>query len=70
MPRSLGTSWRRHGMSLPKKEREHRVLGTQTPEGEKTLAIAENHGYILAPYTVRPVNVHDNLLFDTSFTEL
>lgn len=34
------------------------------------LCIADNRGNIIAPLTVRPVNVYDTKLFDSSFTNL
>ncbi len=34
------------------------------------LEIADNKGNMIAPMVVKPVNVHDTLLFDTSFTNL
>lgn len=34
------------------------------------LCIADNHGNIVAPFVVNPVNVSDMVLFDRSFTNL
>jgi hypothetical protein len=34
------------------------------------LCVADNNGNIVAPLTVRPVNVHDSKLFYESFSNL
>lgn len=41
--------------------------GASVRKGEKTLKISDNHGNIIAPLVVRPVNQHDHLLLNESF---
>ena len=36
------------------------TLGTSTRRGEKVIAITDNHGYVLSPLPVAPVNKTDN----------
>ena len=56
-------------MSLPKGQ-EHRVLGTQTPEGREDAGDSGEPWIYSRSVHGASQNVHDNLLFDTSFTEL
>lgn len=39
-------------------------------EGLKELTVVENHGFVIAPLLVRPVNEHDTVLFPDSIDRL
>ncbi len=44
--------------------------GHKHQRGEKVLAIVDNNGYILAPYTIAPVNQNDCILLPDSLSNL
>ncbi len=44
--------------------------GHKHQKGDKIMAIVENHGYVLAPFPVAPVNVNDSILLTDSLGEL
>ena len=44
--------------------------GHKHQRGEKVVAIVDNNGYILAPYTIAPVNINDCILLPNSLAHL
>ncbi|MCP4749234.1 MAG: transposase [Desulfobacteraceae bacterium] len=44
--------------------------GHKHQRGEKVLAIVDNHGYVLAPYTIAPANRNDCILLPDSLDNL
>jgi len=44
--------------------------GHKHQRGEKVLSIVENHGFVLAPYTIAPVNQSDCILLPASLSNL
>ncbi len=44
--------------------------GHKHQRGEKVLAIVDNNGYVLAPYTIAPVNKNDCILLPDSLSNL
>jgi len=44
--------------------------GHKHQKGEKELMIVENHGFVLGPIAVRPVNQHDSVILPAAFENL
>ena len=40
--------------------------GTKHQKGEKEVTITDNHGFIIGPITISPVNAHDTTIFARS----
>ena len=56
--------------TVAKKGRWDWLLGPQAPKGEKVIAIIDNHGYVLAPVPVAPVNEADMVLLPDALKAL
>jgi hypothetical protein len=62
-PRHQCTAWRRDQHRREKRGDGIGYSGYKHQKGEKIIAITDNHGYVLAPVPVAPVNETDMVLF-------
>jgi transposase len=44
--------------------------GHKHQKGEKELAIIDNHGFVLGPISIKPVNQHDTIILPETLTQL
>ena len=76
MPQRVGQikfihiAWRRQQYRGKKGGERLGYSGHKHQRGEKTLAIIDNSGNVIAPMTVQAVNHHDSVLFSESFNSL
>lgn len=68
--RFINSSWRWQQHCRKKGGEKISYSGHKHQKGEKTLAIADNSGNIIAPFIVEPINVHDTNLFPESLDNL
>ena len=69
-PRHQRAPWRRHQHGGEKRGDGIGYSGHKHQKGEKIIAIIDNHGYILAPIPVAPVNETDMVLLPQSLHAL
>ncbi len=50
--------------------RRNQLHWSNVYKGEKELTITDNHGFVIGPITVKPVNKHDTINLPETFTNL